>query len=256
MDQHLRELRRQALAGDPTAALQYFYALKRAEPRHDLPSVAPVIINIQRPRMRGPIEIQPLSGTRIYFTSPSAPNAYGGYSQIPLSIFNVDYYIRCDYYYYPELGWTPHSPGQVTHAKEHFLSRSSDIHHSGEPRTLAWYLQRPGSSRQCFSCGSSSGAYTFFATRINRHEEMGEAGVRLLNPTLAQLAQEFAEQHPDLMLEAELQYLNDEVTSLDSDIEKERARLTGLEQQLAALVIRELQAEEQRNSIIRSRRNY
>lgn len=85
---------------------------------------------------------------------------------------------------------------------------------------------------------------------------MGEAGVRLLNPTLAQLAQEFAEQHPDLMLEAELQYLNDEVTSLDSDIEKERARLTGLEQQLAALVIRELQAEEQRNSIIRSRRNY
>jgi len=252
MDQGLRELRRQALLGDPTAALQYFYALKRSELQSKPASVGPTIVQIQYSRLRGSVEITPLSGTQIYFISPSEPNTYGGRSQMPTTIYNVDYYLRCSYYYYPELGWTPHSPEQVAHAQEHYSQHIKEMKQqewSGpgtwpDERTLQWYLQRPGVESPCFSCGSFAGSHTFHATRINRHEDMGISAIQLLNPALTQLALEFSEQYPDLMLQAELQSLSDEIESLDSDIEKERATIITMEQRLAGLVIREIQAQD------------
>lgn len=250
MDQQLRELRRQALAGDPIAALQYFYALKRSEPRTSRSSLDGVTVQIQRPWLRGPLLVMPINQTQINFVSPSAPNAYGGRGQVPTNIYSVDYFLRCNYYYYPELGWTPHSPDQVAHAQKHYddlLRNTTVLRPDQQDRSLRWYLQRPGRDEQCFSCGDPLGSPGFYATRVDRREPMGQAAINLLNPVLTQLAQDFSEQHPELMLQAELRYLNGQIMSLEPSIEKQRALLVEMEQQLAALVIRELRADERRS---------
>ena len=100
-DESLQALKIAAKLGDPSAAIQYFLtmrsrgqALRSAIPLNLEP------IEIQQPRMRGILLIQPLNFEHIAVETavdPESPTQ----EYYPLDIYGISYRLRARYHFYP-----------------------------------------------------------------------------------------------------------------------------------------------------------
>ena len=214
-DPHLQSLKIASKLGDPSAAIEYFLtmrsrgqALRSAIPLNLEP------IEIQPPRMRGVLLLEPLNFTSILVSTsvdPKSPTQ----EYYPLTIYGIAYRLRARYYFYPELGWVPYKPDVVAHAQDH-LQRFEE---SGKPdsRGLSFWLPRPEHhDDECPYCGivwsspertSLRPINSTITLNIYRTSNRGTTkAIRNIDTYLRSLIPEWVANHQDLMLRAQLNH--------------------------------------------------
>jgi len=98
MDDHLRQLRRLAAAGDPQAALRYHNSTAKYEQPTKVKVPSADIISVRTTKVRGSFFIQAQTAKELYITNVSEVNDYGGSSQVPIRVNNVPMLLVAHYY--------------------------------------------------------------------------------------------------------------------------------------------------------------
>lgn len=249
MDEELRRLRKQAAAGDPNAAVRYFYALQRQQVREERrESIPPVVMELNKPRLHGAVELHPINLYQIAMNCPSEPNDSGGYSVQPLLINNVIYHLQTRYHWYPELGWVPVDPDVVNHARAHldrYLEDYEKRGHSEPNRDLNWYIPRVTmeNDEECFLCSKPGMGTSLRVRRQYTGDRASQSALTRLHAALREACERMAHEHRPLMERAHLSHINYEMIRLDKKIQEQRAGLMQLESQLGDLVIEEIRLQ-------------
>jgi len=249
-DEEWREIEREVKSGDLGAAKRYAaYLRRRGELIRNLPNIPPIPIEIQYSRIHGRLIIYPQSTTELLFQTPDYLSEEITTEQ-PLQINNVAYRFRGRYYFYEDLGWTPHTPETVAHARGH---RSHDV--AQEP--VSYWLPRPEySSGICVSC-DKTGIKSQFDLRTVAYRrsidhgvfpEVGRpasaAAIRALNAYLIGIIPQWIGDHTEIMRQAQLVYLQRIKKRLNQRLLELYQEKDNLEQQLGQAIIEELNLED------------